>query len=180
MNEHLRRIPRRVVAKLKSDLENAARLPGCRDNGLPVSRSQRKRLLRVKVLAHLQDGDVEILVGPVRCGEHDGVDALLLVEHLAEVRPLPRSRARLADDPGGFVLALLQNVAHRNDLHAGHPNHVSQQKRAAVTDAHKRHTNCISCVLGMQYCRCRSKRLSSQKAAPAEIRGHDTRSSGTK
>jgi hypothetical protein len=48
----------------------------------------------------------------VRYGNHDRVDVLLLVEHLAEVRPLLRLGILLKDAPG----VLLIHIAQGNDI----------------------------------------------------------------
>ncbi len=78
--------------------------------GLP--HGARQRLLNVDVLAPLHGGHRNHGVQVVRRGDDHRVDVLLLVEHLAEIRPLLRVGILLED--GGRVLGV--HVAQGHDV----------------------------------------------------------------
>jgi hypothetical protein len=56
----------------------------------------------------------------------------------------------LADHLHSLVLPLLDDIADRYNLDAGHSQHVAQQIRAAIPDTHESYADCIPCVLSLQ------------------------------
>ena len=85
LNELLRRVAVRVVTQLKPDLEQVLGVLGCGDHGAALLGRDGQRLFRIQMLADFEDRDVEILVGVIGSGEHDGIDVFSFVEHPAEV-----------------------------------------------------------------------------------------------
>jgi hypothetical protein len=66
-------------------------------------------------------------VGPVGCGENDGIDVFLPVEHCAEVGPPPRRPTCVGDSLCRGILALFDDVAYGHNLYARHAQHLPQQ-----------------------------------------------------
>lgn len=158
----------RIVAQLEADLEDAAGLTGGADDGLSIGGIESERLFGVEVLAHLEDGDIEVLVGEVGDCDDDGVDILLIVEHLAEAGPLACGSAGIGDEFGGSIAAFFDEVTDGDHLDAPHAKHVPQQVGTTVSDADKGDADGIAWGLGAE-----DGRGGCQKgpAAPIGFRG---------